>query len=174
MSFQQRLIRHVLSPLALWRSGDFDQWRYLQEFERSQYLSPEQLRQLQWQRLQGLLAHAYARCPFYRERFDRAGLVPGDMRNLEHLSVLPLLEKSDIQEHRDRLLASDWPKADLIPNQTGGSTGSPLSFFMSQDRLRSRNAATVRHNRWAGWDVGDKAALLWGAPRDRQIGRAHV
>lgn len=171
MSFQQRLIRDVLSPLALWRSGDFDQWRYLREFERSQYLPPEQLRQLQWQRLQKLLAHAYARCPFYREHFDGAGLSPGDLRSLEDLAALPLLEKSDIQQHRDRLLAADWPKEDLIPNQTGGSTGSPLSFFMSQDRLRSRNAATVRHNRWAGWDVGDKAALLWGAPRDRPPNR---
>ncbi len=28
-------------------------------------------------------------------------------------------------------------------------------------------AATLRHNRWAGWNVGDKAAVIWGAPRDR-------
>jgi phenylacetate-CoA ligase len=26
----------------------------------------------------------------------------------------------------------------------------------------------LRHNRWAGWEIGDKAAVLWGAPRDRR------
>jgi phenylacetate-CoA ligase len=42
-----------------------------------------------------------------------------------------------------------------------------VPFYLDRDRKCSRAAATVRHNRWAGWDVGDKAALLWGAPRDR-------
>ncbi|MBL8793093.1 MAG: phenylacetate--CoA ligase family protein [Planctomycetia bacterium] len=171
MSLYQRLVRDVLYPAALWRSGDFNQWRYLREFERTQYLPAEELRQLQWRRLQALLHHAYARCEFYRERFDRAGLTPGELRGLEDLGRLPLLEKSEIQEQRDRLVARDWPRHDLLPNHTGGSTGAPLSFFLSNDRLRSRNAATTRHNRWAGWDVGDKSAVLWGAPRDLPANR---
>jgi phenylacetate-CoA ligase len=41
-----------------------------------------------------------------------------------------------------------------------------VSFFLSKDRKQSREAAIVRHNRWAGWDVGDKVACIWGAPRD--------
>src|SRR5262249_16951702 len=47
-----------------------------------------------------------------------------------------------------------------------GSTGTPVSFFLSHDRRRSRGAATLRHNRWAGWDIGDRVAGLWGAPLD--------
>jgi len=166
MALYQRLVRNVLYPLDRWRSGDARELRYLREFEASQFLPADELADLQRRRLAALLEHAYWQCPFYRERFDRAGLVPSDIRTPADLAALPPLEKRDIQEQRDRLVARNWPRTDLLPNQTGGSTGSPLAFFLSRDRLHSRAAATLRHNRWAGWDVGDKAAMLWGAPRD--------
>ncbi|MCI0456970.1 MAG: hypothetical protein L0Z62_08330 [Gemmataceae bacterium] len=166
MDLRQRLARHVFYPLALWRSGDLAQFRYLREFERTQWLPPEEIRALQLRRLQALLDHAYRNCPFYRDRFDRAGLVPSDIRQPEDLQALPPLARTEVQEHRDSMVARDWPAHDLILNQTGGSTGTPVSFFLSRDRVCSRAAASWRHNRWAGWDVGHKHAVLWGAPRD--------
>jgi phenylacetate-CoA ligase len=167
MSLYQRLVRDVFTPLALWRAGDLDQLAYRREFERTQWLSADELRDLQWRRLRTLLEQAYRQCPFYRERFDRLGLVPDDFRGPEDLRVLPPLEKRDIQEYGERLVARNWPRADLVRNQTGGSTGTPITFYLSGDRRRSRAAATARHNRWAGWEVGDKAAVIWGAPQDR-------
>jgi phenylacetate-CoA ligase len=167
MSVRQLLIRHLTYPLSHLRSGDAAQLRYIREFERTQYLPADELRALQESRLRELLDHAYRHCPFYRLRFEQADLLPSDICRLEDLQALPILEKTDVQEHRDRLVADNWPMHDLIPNQTGGSVGRPVSFFLSRDRCRSRAAATVRHNRWAGWDLGDKIAVLWGAPRDR-------
>jgi phenylacetate-CoA ligase len=167
MTLYPQLVRNVFLPLSLWRRGELAQRRYLREFERTQFLTAEEVRQLQWQRLRTLLAHAYDQCPFYRRRFDGAGLRPGDLRGLEDLRSLPLLEKRDIQEQGDDMVARDWPRDDLIPNQTGGSTGAPVAFFLSTARKCSRAAATLRHNRWAGWQVGDRAAVIWGAPRDR-------
>src|SRR5262249_13664145 len=127
MSLRQRMARHVLYPLALWRAGDLSQLAYLREFERTQFLPAEALRDLQERRLRALLDHAYRNCPFYRERFERAGLVPGDVRRLEDLRALPVLEKQDLQERREALVAQSWPRTDLIRGQTSGSTGMPLS-----------------------------------------------
>jgi phenylacetate-CoA ligase len=166
MGLYGRLVRHLLHPLSLWRAGELAEVRYLREFEATQYLSPEEIRALQLERLRRLLDHAYWNCPFYRERFDRLGLVPGDIQELDDLRLVPVLEKQDIQDRRNWMVARGWPAPDLILNRTGGSTGSPMTFYMSRDRKCSRAAATVRHNRWAGWDVGDRVALLWGAPRD--------
>jgi phenylacetate-CoA ligase len=167
MTIYPKLVRNVFLPLSLWRAGELAQMSYLRQFERSQFLSAEEIRQLQWQRLRTLLEHAYNRCPFYRERFERAGMEPGDLSGLDDLRVLPVLEKRDIQEQGERMVARDWPRGDLIRNQTGGSTGAPVSFYLSRARKCSRAAATLRHNRWAGWEVGDRAAVIWGAPRDR-------
>jgi phenylacetate-CoA ligase len=167
MTLYPKLVRNILLPLSLWRAGELAQLRYQREFERSQFLSAEEIRQFQWQRLQALLEHSYRQCPFYRERFQRGGLTPSDLRGLEDLRALPVLEKRDIQEQGERMVTRDWPRGDLIRNQTGGSTGQPVSFYLSRARKCSRAAATVRHNRWAGWEVGDRAAVIWGAPRDR-------
>jgi len=176
VNISKRLVKHVFYPLALWRSGDASQLRWLKEFERTQYLTGEALRDLQFRRLRQLLEHAWERCPFYRTRFEQAGVTPGDIRSLEDLSKLPPLEKVEIQERMQDMLACGWPESDLIRNQTGGSTGTPVVFYLDRERQRSRAAATIRHNRWAGWDVGDAVAVLWGAARDapRQDWRARL
>ncbi len=160
------LVRHVLYPLDRWRSGDAAESRYLREFERTQYLPKEELAELALQRLKRLVDHAFNRCPFYRRQFEAAGIVPSDVRSLDDLRAIPILEKRHIQDYRDEMVAANWPRRDLIPNLTGGSTGTPLSFFLSQDRVWTRKAATWRHNRWAGWEFGDKVGSLWGAARD--------
>jgi len=59
-----------------------------------------------------------------------------------------------------------------VENRTGGSTGSPLVFYHHQERLDSRQAATLRHNRWAGYQVGCKTAILWGHQRDLNLYRS--
>ena len=161
------LVRNLFFPLSLARNGELAQLRYLREFEKSQWLSADELRDLQWRRLRALLAHADANCPFYAERFATAGVHPESLRGPEDLPALPILEKSDIQSHGHDMVARNWPGDDRIPNQTGGSTGTPIRFVLSRDRKCSRAAATWRHNRWAGWDIGDSSAVLWGAPTDR-------
>jgi phenylacetate-CoA ligase len=166
MNLYSRLVRHVFYPLALKRSGDAGQLRWLREFRNTEHLPRPELEALQLRRLRVILAHAYEQCPFYRDRMKEAGLRPRDLRTAEDFQRLPTLEKSDLQEHAERMVARDWPRGDLIRNQTGGSTGTPVTFYLSNDRRRSRAAATLRHNAWAGWDVGDRVAVLWGAPRD--------
>jgi phenylacetate-CoA ligase len=167
MPIYQRFVRDILMPLSLWRAGETAQLRYRRDLEKSQFLSADEIRALQMSRLRSLLAHAHERCPFYRDRFDAAGLHPDDVREPEDLRVLPPLEKRDIQEQGGRMVAAGWPQDDLLPNQTGGSTGAPIRFFLSRDRKCSRSAATLRHNRWAGWEPGDRAAVIWGAALDR-------
>ncbi len=162
-----KLVRKVFLPLSLWRTGELAQLSYLHEFKQTQFFSAEAIRELQWQRLRSLLHHAYAQCPFYRVRFDRTGLAPHDFRGLDDLRSLPILEKRDIQEQIPDMVARNWPRSDLIANQTGGSTGAPVPFYLSKARKCSRAAATLRHNHWAGWRIGDRAAVIWGAPRDR-------
>jgi phenylacetate-CoA ligase len=167
MPLYPRIVENVLLPLALWKRGESAQLGYRREFERTQFLPEDELRDLQWRRLQALLRHAHDRCPFYRRRFDQAGAGPEDLRSPADLRALGVLEKRDIQERGGELVARGWPAGDLLRNQTGGSTGQPITFYLSGDRKCSRAAATLRHNRWAGWEVGDRAAVIWGAPRDR-------
>lgn len=167
MSIRSRLARHVVDPLTLWHRGELATYRHGREFARSQWLPADALRELQAARLRRLLRHAFGRCPFYRRRFDAAGLHPEDVAGPEDLRLLPPLEKADVQRHAGDMVAAGWPAGDLIANRSGGSTGTPVRFFSCRDRKCSRQAAARRHNRWAGWEVGDSEAVIWGAPRDK-------
>lgn len=160
-------LRQLLYSIALVKSGEQHQSMFFREYQRSQFVSADQIRALQLSRLRHLLLHASRHCPFYRLRFRDAGFIPEDLRTLDDLRILPVLEKRDLQLCRDQLLADNQSRSNLLLNQTGGSTGTPVSFFFSRNRLLSRTAATLRHNLWTGWNVGDKVAVLWGAPHDR-------
>ena len=166
MKHRRHPLAKALYALDRWQSGDRAELAYLREFEDSQYLTPSQHNERTLRAAQKLLAHAYAHCPFYRDRWKAIDFAPDEIVSLDALTRLPPLEKRDIQEHRDEMVAENWPRNDLIPNMTGGSTGTPISFYLSRDRACSRSAATWRHNRWAGYDIGDKMASLWGAARD--------
>jgi phenylacetate-CoA ligase len=158
-------IRRVLYPLwaARNRSARLRYWRAL---EKSQYDPETSMRARQLALLQELVRHAFTHCPYYRRKLTAAGVKPDDIRSLDDIELIPTISKQEIQEHGPELISATADRRTLIRDQTGGSTGSPLVFYYDHDRLDSRVAATLRHNRWAGWNVGDKAAVIWGAPQD--------
>lgn len=160
-----RLIKHILYPLWAAKNGSA-RLRYLDELERSQYWSREVLIDQQWTLFRAMVTHAFETCPYYRRKFRQVGLEPADLRSREHINSVPTITKEEIQEHRTELISTRYPVGSLIPDMTGGSTGSPMQFYYDRDRQDSRVAAMLRHNRWAGWDIGDRAAILWGAPQD--------
>ena len=58
-----------------------------------------ELRALQLRRLQDMLARQYEHVPAYREKFEAAGVQPGDLRSLDDLTRFPFTRKSDLREH---------------------------------------------------------------------------
>ncbi len=158
-------IRKIVHPL--WAKRTHPAYsRYLREFESNQYLHPDELRNLQMRRLRQQLVHAYRYVPFYRHRMTEAGLTPLDIQTHEDLKLLPVLTKRAMQDHQDLLISSDIRPKDRVSNQTGGSTGSPLQFYVDRERFDSRMASTERHNAWAGLRPGDWYAQLWGSRFD--------
>src|SRR5690606_33207996 len=48
--------------------------------------------------------------------------------------------------------------------KTGGSTGVALHLYFDVRCEERRNAAAIRADRWAGWDLGVHRGALWGNP----------
>ena len=68
--------------------------------EREQWLSPENLEILQWKRLQKMLYHAYHHTPFYKKRFDDAGIRPENIKFLISPADIRKQGKENIFEAR--------------------------------------------------------------------------
>src|SRR4051812_28325745 len=117
-----------------------------------------------------MLAHAFDTCPYYRAKYRAAGITPADIRSRADIDRVPTITKEEIQEHCDEMVSSKYATSKLIKDMTGGSTGSPMQFYYEPERFESREGATLRHNRWSGWEIGDRVAVLWGAPQDMMSG----
>jgi phenylacetate-CoA ligase len=135
---------------------------YYRELKRSQWLSPDEVRELQLTKLKRLVAHAWNHVGYYRERMQAAGLRPEDVQSLEDLRRLPFLTKADVREHLPVDLLSDNHDPRRVQRiTTSGSTGEPFVCFVDKHQLEQRWAATLRSTEWTGYRFGDRCARLW-------------
>lgn len=156
------LSKHVFFPLWELKDGSH-RLQYLKELNTTQWLTPEMLCQRQWTRTQDIVRYAFNHCPYYRERFADNGF-GRVLRDQSDFRRLPILTKDDIRKNGDALLSDDFPHDKLIQAKTGGSTGTALTVYFDESCQEMRNAAAIRSNAWAGWDIGMKVAAIWGNP----------
>jgi phenylacetate-CoA ligase len=65
--------------------------------EEAQTRPREQIRALQDERLRAAVRRAYDNAPFFRGRFDAAGVRPEDIKSVDDIHLLPIFDKSDIR-----------------------------------------------------------------------------
>jgi phenylacetate-CoA ligase len=88
-------------------------------------LGRESLRELQTQRLSAVVRYVYERIGPYRERFDAAGVRPGQIRSLDDLRRLPFTHKSDLRDHYPFGLFA-VPREEVVRvHASSGTTGKP-------------------------------------------------
>lgn len=145
--------------------GALETRRHLRELERTQGLSRPELEALQFAKVQQLLKYAYEHVPYYRERYQREDIHPGDIKGLKDFQALPFLTKEDVNHHLDKLVVPHL-RDKVQPNETGGSTGQPMRFFVEDSFWWWNAALEFRGRRWYGVREGDKMAWVWGAQRD--------
>jgi len=128
----------------------------------------------QAERLEKLLRHAYQTTPYYRALFKKAGLRHGDLVSLQSnaesidASRIPPLEKQTIREQLEHLCSEAFPQQQRIKNTTGGSTGTPLTFYQDRNYWNQRNLSVYYFDRWAGWNFGEPQLILWGTLADAE------
>lgn len=154
-------IKKILFPLHEFLKGH-KSISYLQKLERSQWHSRDKLDRLQSERLIELVSHAYMNVPYYRNLFNSLKIKPDSFKKHEDLNRLPFLTKDLIRENLE-MLKSDKAVA-LMKSNTGGSTGSPLIFYLGKRRISADIAAKLRATRWWGVDIGDPEIVIWGSP----------
>jgi phenylacetate-CoA ligase len=160
-----RLMRGVVLPAWQYVTGQ-DSLKLLRQLERTQWLSPDELQALQWQRIGAVLQHAADHVPYYADVLKRVGVDVPSIVASRSLEMLPLLDRATIRDCASTLRSAGMPAERFVPNGTGGSTGEPLRFFDDRHGLGWSTAAVWRAQRWLGIDVGERAAYLWGADFD--------
>jgi len=58
----------------------------------------DKLRELQLERLRATVENVYANVPYYREKMQAKGILPGDIKTLDDLCNLPITTKQDLRD----------------------------------------------------------------------------
>lgn len=162
MSFYSQLLQSFLLPLHNAVRGR-SQIAHRRLLERSQWWPEEKVREFQWRELGKLLDWAFDSVPYYQRKYKAAGAQRGDISNWESYKKLPPLSRTELNQFRQELCSPQYTGR-LIPHATGGSSGVPSRFFITEESYDWRIAATWRAYSWSGVAQGQRSLYLWGAP----------
>lgn len=118
----------------------FNGYRYA----RRTYSSRENLRAVENEALRRAIHIAYHETDFYRERFDRAGIKPGDIRTIEDLSLIPITTKKDLADNFAALIPRSMDKNRSYLLRTSGSTGNPIQVYKDEGWVTHVVASAIR------------------------------
>lgn len=138
-----------------------EEWANLRE---QQYWPRDRIRQLQTQKLDKLVRHAYATSGWYREVIDGIKLDLSKPVTLADLARFPITTKTHIRENTSAFISSQYPVESLRKAKTGGSTGVSLNLFFDVRCQQLRNAAQIYADSFSGWEPGLRVAAVWGNP----------
>ena len=135
---------------------------FVRDLKAAEWLSGEELTSLQEARLREMVRFCVTEVPHYRDLFRSLRLGADDIRTPADLAQLPMLSKDEVRADPDRFSprALGEPK---ITSATGGTTGTPLRYYVSPSAMQYNYAThEARHRNWAGVRFGERMATILG------------
>ena len=124
--------------------------------------SRDEIIALQTERLKWSLAHAYENVPFYRAKFDAAGVHPDDLTTLADLSKFPFTVKQDLRDtYPFGMFAVPRDQVARV-HASSGTTGQPTVVGYTKRDLDMWGQVVARSLRAAGLKPGDMLHNAYG------------
>ena len=114
--------------------------------EKMETMTRAQIEALQLERLQATVQHCM-NSPFYRKRFEEAGLKPEDIKTLDDIRRIPFTTKQDLRDTYPFGMASVPLRECTRLHSSSGTTGTPTVILHTQKDL-DEWAAQVARNLW--------------------------
>jgi phenylacetate-CoA ligase len=106
-------------------------------FPRRETMPEEERNAAILKRIQAVMEYAYKRAPFYRRKWDEAGVHPSKIRSLEDFEQVPVVTKAEVRKAQsDHPPFGDYACTD--PSEvarihgTSGTTGRPTAFGITR------------------------------------------
>lgn len=122
----------------------------------------ESLRAIQDERLRDVVRRVYVHVPFYREKMQKLGITPADIRGVQDLHLLPFTEKQDLRDNYPFGLFA-VPQSEIVRiHASSGTTGKPsVSGYTSGD-IDRWSELMARAMYCAGVTKGDVVQVAYG------------
>ncbi len=134
----------------------------LAQLEDSQWWKPEALKKKQFEQFGLLAAHARQQSPFFRNRFDQAGLNPDQAWAAESFSTIPLLTRAELMSQAENIHCRALPNKHGAVHkiQTSGSTGQVVTMLKTEVTQLMWLALAMREHLWHQRDFSATLAVI--------------
>ena len=109
-----------------------------------------------------MVEKAYDRVPFYKKKFDEAGIRPSDITSLSDIEKIPFTTKNDMREEYPFGLFAEPMKNVVRVHASSGTTGKPVVAGYTKSDLDNWSTAIARLATAAGVSDEDIAQISFG------------
>jgi phenylacetate-CoA ligase len=164
-------MNNLVSKYAVWYPAFFLRgqkkvWNQAKFFNKTPYYEPEHLRICQFGHFKKILSFAYRHIPFYKKKYEAAGIHPDHIRSPDDMDKIPVLTKKEIRENGNKVCNKHYSGL-KFRRHTSGSTGNPMTFYKDALSMTVMDAILYRNYAWLGIDIGFRQARFWGHPLSR-------
>jgi phenylacetate-CoA ligase len=125
-------------------------------------ISRDEMRSLQDEMLMELVERVYYNVPFYREKMQKAGLQPDDIKGVDDLHLLPFTTKNDLRDNYPFGLFA-VPMTEIIRlHASSGTTGKPTVVGYTRKDLNTWSEVVARTMTCAGIGKKDIIQIAYG------------
>ncbi len=132
------------------------------QLEPIEKASIDELRALQLERMRKSLDHAYNNSPFYKARFDEAGVHPADLEDLSDLAKFPFTTKKDLRDNYPFGMFATPMEQIVRIHASSGTTGKPTVVGYTQNDIDIWADVVARSIRAAGGSSKDMVHVAYG------------
>src|SRR5215831_1815821 len=134
----------------------------INQIERIEKASVDELRSLQLARLKEALHICYERVAPYRGKFDTAGVHPNDLKQLGDLARFPFTTKDDLRQNYPFGMFA-VPMDEIVRiHASSGTTGKPTVVGYTRGDIETWSRLMARSIRAAGGRSSDKIHVAYG------------
>lgn len=154
------IIENILLPTIACLTSN-KAWDYFKEYIASEYEPIEVRKQRQWQKLLAIINHAYNNVPFYKEKFDKVGIKPEDIKSEADYRKIPITSKQELRgSFPHKIIAQNYRIKDLRFSNTSGSSGRPLILVHDNKDINYQYASKLRSRHLMGLKIGDRVLRI--------------
>ncbi|MCX7990593.1 MAG: phenylacetate--CoA ligase [Proteobacteria bacterium] len=112
--------------------------------KKRECISRKELKELQFGRLKYVLEKVYNNVPLYRQKFDKEGIKPKDIKKLSDLAKLPFTTKDDLRKAFPYGLFAEPLKRVVRVHSSSGTTGLPTVVGYTKNDIKTWSELTAR------------------------------
>ena len=130
--------------------------------EKLECASKENLKNLQSERLVKVVKYIYDNSPIYKQKFDKLGITPNDIKSIDDITKLPFTPKEDLRDSYPFGLFSTNIKNVAEIHVSSGTTGNPTVVGYTKRDLNLWANVAARSIVCAGGKKGDIIQISYG------------